>query len=52
VYVPYDVAYAAGFEDMQRRVPDTARLSRLTGWQPRRSLDETLHAVITYERGR
>ena len=52
VYVPYDVAYAAGFEDMQRRVPDTARLSRLTGWQPRRSLDETLHAVIAYERGR
>jgi len=52
VYVPYDVAYAAGFEDMQRRVPDTARLSRLTGWLPRRSLDETLHAVIAYERGR
>ncbi len=52
VHVPYEAAYSAGFEDMQRRVPDTAKLSQLTGWQPRWSLDETLHAVIAYERGR
>ena len=52
VHVPYDAAYAVGFEDMQRRVPDTAKLSQLTGWRPRWSLDETLHAVIAYERGR
>ncbi len=50
VYTPYDQAYAVGFEDMQRRVPDISRVHALTGWQPRRSLDEILHDVIAGEK--
>lgn len=52
VSVPYSEAYAPGFEDMQRRVPDTSRIRALLGWQPRRSLDEILAAVIDYQRDR
>jgi nucleoside-diphosphate-sugar epimerase len=44
--VPYDVAYEEGFEDMQRRLPDTAKIRERIGWQPTRSLDEMLADVI------
>jgi UDP-glucose 4-epimerase len=44
-YIPYDQAYAPGFEDMQRRVPDTTRIEKLLNWKPRIKLDETLLAV-------
>jgi UDP-glucose 4-epimerase len=44
--VPYEQAYEAGFEDMQRRVPDTSKILRCVGWKPRRSLNETLEDVI------
>jgi UDP-glucose 4-epimerase len=43
--IPYDEAYAPGFEDMQRRVPDTSRVEKLVGWKPRISLNETLIQV-------
>ncbi|MCE9557208.1 MAG: GDP-mannose 4,6-dehydratase, partial [Planctomycetes bacterium] len=43
--IPYEDAYAPGFEDMQRRVPNTSRIESLLGWQPRHSLRETLAAV-------
>jgi nucleoside-diphosphate-sugar epimerase len=43
--VPYEQAYGRGFEDMVRRVPDTSKLARLTGWAPRRTLDEILDDV-------
>jgi UDP-glucose 4-epimerase len=43
--IPYDEAYAPGFEDMQRRVPDTSRVEKLIGWRPRVSLGETLAQV-------
>jgi UDP-glucose 4-epimerase len=44
--VPYDQAYEHGFEDMQRRVPDTTKVRRLTGWQPRHTLNDILRDVI------
>lgn len=44
-YVPYTEAYASGFEDMRRRVPDTSRIQELLGWQPHLSLDQTLARV-------
>lgn len=50
VHIPYDDAYEEGFEDMERRVPDTTRIHTLTGWQPSRSLDEILRDVIAHER--
>jgi UDP-glucose 4-epimerase len=48
--IPYEKAYAPGFEDMQRRVPDLTRISGAVGWQPQRSLDDILSDVITYEK--
>jgi UDP-glucose 4-epimerase len=45
-FVPYERAYAEGFEDMRRRVPDTTKLRSLTGWEPRRSLDDILTDAI------
>jgi UDP-glucose 4-epimerase len=50
VEVPYDEAYAPGFEDMQRRIPDTSRIEALLGWKPRAKLQEILESVIDYER--
>lgn len=50
--IPYAEAYAPGFEDMQRRVPDTTRVYNLLGWQPRRSLSEVLQAVMIYEQNK
>ena len=52
VLIPYDEAYEAGFEDMQRRVPDTTKIQRMIGWQPHRTLDDTLGEVIAYFRAR
>lgn len=49
-FVPYSEAYAPGFEDMQRRVPDTSKVQRLIGWQPKYSLDEIIDSVIAHER--
>ena len=46
VYVPYEQAYEDGFEDMQRRVPNTAKIERLCGFQVTRSLDQMLRDVI------
>jgi UDP-glucose 4-epimerase len=46
--VPYDRAYEEGFEDMQRRVPDLAKLRALTGYEPKVHLDEILDRVIAY----
>lgn len=46
-YIPYEAAYAEGFDDMRRRQPDISRTSALTGWQPTRSLDKILADVIT-----
>ncbi len=50
VFVPYEEAYSPGFEDMRRRLPDTTRVRRLTGWAPGRDLGRILDDVIG-ERG-
>jgi UDP-glucose 4-epimerase len=42
VYVPYSKAYAPGFEDMQRRVPNTERINALLGWRPEITLNQIL----------
>jgi UDP-glucose 4-epimerase len=45
VYVPYDQAYEIGFEDMERRVPDTTRVHDLLGWKPSRNLNAIIADV-------
>lgn len=52
VHIPYEQAYAEGFEDMQRRVPDITRIHTLLGWSPKLGLDDMLRRVIAYERER
>jgi UDP-glucose 4-epimerase len=49
VHIPYDDAYAPGFEDMRRRVPDVSRIQDLIDWHPEISLDEILASVISFE---
>jgi nucleoside-diphosphate-sugar epimerase len=44
--IPYEQAYEVGFEDMRRRVPDTSKVRRLTGWHPTRSLDDILAETL------
>jgi UDP-glucose 4-epimerase len=50
LHVPYEEAYAPGFEDMQRRVPSIDKIAGLIGYAPRYGLDDTLQRVIEYER--
>jgi UDP-glucose 4-epimerase len=46
VYVPYEQAYARGFEDMRRRVPNVAKLQATIGYAPDTPLDEALRRII------
>ena len=50
--VPYEEAYEAGFEDMQRRLPDLTRIRQLIGYQPTLNLPEILELTIQHERGK
>jgi UDP-glucose 4-epimerase len=49
-FIPYDEAYAPGFEDIRRRVADTAKLRRVTGWAPEKSLTDILSDVAADQR--
>jgi UDP-glucose 4-epimerase len=51
-HVPFEKAYEAGFEDMQRRVPDLSKVRALLGWQARTSLEATIDRVIADQRAR
>jgi UDP-glucose 4-epimerase len=50
VTLPYDQAYAPGFEDMQRRVPDIGKLQRVTGYAPSIGLVEIIDRVADHYR--
>ena len=45
-FIPYDVAYEEGFEDMERRVPDTTRARELVGFVPSVGLNDIISLVI------
>jgi UDP-glucose 4-epimerase len=49
-FVPYDEAYEAGFEDMQRRVPDTRKIHGLIGFEPRTALVEIIDLIADHVR--
>ena len=46
--VLYEKAYAPGFEDMQRRVPDIGKIKRVVGWTPKLSLDSIMSDIATH----
>jgi UDP-glucose 4-epimerase len=49
-HVPYDEAYATGFEDMQRRIPDVRKLERTVGFRPSTSLEQIIADVVAEQR--
>lgn len=51
-HIPYNEAYAPGFEDMRRRVPDTSKLYDAIQWKPRNDLTKILDDVIEHESAR
>jgi UDP-glucose 4-epimerase len=44
-YIAYTEAYPAGFEDMQRRVPDITKIKKAINWQPTHTLDSIIDSV-------
>ncbi len=50
--VPYEQAYAKGFEDMRRRVPGIDKIYQLMGWRPTKTLDEILQDAVEHARAR
>jgi len=47
-HIPYEKAYEEGFEDMQRRVPDTSKINKLIGFKPSHTLKEIITDIIEY----
>ena len=47
-YIPYEKAYAPGFEDMQRRVPDISKIKEAIRWQPQRGLSQIISDVASH----
>jgi UDP-glucose 4-epimerase len=41
-FVPYERAYGPGFDDMERRVPDTTRAHELLNWTTTRTLNDII----------
>ena len=50
-YSPYIDAYPAGFEDMQRRVPDITKIKNTIHWSPVNTLDSIIDDVAQSMRG-
>lgn len=50
VHVPYDEAYAEGFEDMMRRVPDVSKLEGAVGMKPSIPLEQIVEDVVRERR--
>ena len=45
-FVPYEIAYRPGFEDMDRRVPDLTKAERLIAYRPSRTLDIAIDDIL------
>jgi len=48
VHIPYEKAYEHGFEDMQRRVPDTTKINKLVGFKSTFTLSEIIRDIVKY----
>lgn len=45
IFTSYENAYATGFEEMVRRVPNVSKISNFTGWEPKLGLDTIIEDV-------
>lgn len=48
--VEYEAIYGSRFEDMQRRVPDLAKINSLVGYEPQVTLDQLLRETVEHVR--
>ncbi len=48
----YEKAYPAGFEDMERRVPDISKIKRVLGWQPEIGLEQIIKDIAAHNSDR
>jgi UDP-glucose 4-epimerase len=44
-YTPYSDAYSAGFEDIQRRVPDISKIKSAINWAPIKDLQQIIRDI-------
>jgi UDP-glucose 4-epimerase len=49
-HIPYATAYAAGFEDISRRVPDLRRIRNTIDYKPKYRLDDIIREVVAWKR--
>jgi UDP-glucose 4-epimerase len=47
-YTPYLDAYPAGFEDIQRRVPDISKVKGAIGWAPTKDLTQIISDIAAH----
>jgi UDP-glucose 4-epimerase len=47
-YTPYSNAYPAGFEDIQRRVPDISKVKGAIGWAPTKDLKQIISDIAAH----
>jgi UDP-glucose 4-epimerase len=48
-YVPFDVAYEHGFEDLDQRVPDTAAVRDVIGWDADKTIEDAVADVNEHD---
>jgi UDP-glucose 4-epimerase len=46
-FTPYSEAYPPGYEDMQRRVPDTTKIRTHLKWQPVHNMDSIIDDLVS-----
>jgi UDP-glucose 4-epimerase len=44
-FIPYENAYAMGYEDMQRRIPDISKIKKTVSWVPKLDLNQIISDV-------
>jgi UDP-glucose 4-epimerase len=49
--VPYEEAYGPGFEELGNRRANCARIERLLGWRPTRTVDDAIDDLVARESG-
>jgi UDP-glucose 4-epimerase len=45
IFTDYSKAYKVGYEDMNRRVPDISKISKIIGWKPNINLETTIKDI-------
>jgi UDP-glucose 4-epimerase len=47
-FVPFEVAYEEGFEDLEHRVPDTGAVRETIGWEAERTIEDAVTDVVEH----